>query len=276
MSGAAPAVTRGYSTVPGGQAHWRRAGRHDSAKAPVICLHMVPKSSRSFDRLLPELARDRIALAPDLPGHGASDPLANGERASVDGYARWLWALLDNLALPEPIDLVGYHTGAMVAVAAATRQPERVRRIVNLSAPAFTDDEVAALLDYFRPITLDEAGTRFRVMWERILHFRGPGMDLPMCARSLGDNLLAGEDYEEGHRAAFEHAADYLEELQGLPHPLRVMNIADDLFEQTRRIDPWLNNGKRRDYPQWGNGFLELHPREVAAELRDFLDGDTI
>ena len=95
-----------------------------------------------------------------------------------------------------------------------------------------------------------------------------------MAAASLADNLRAGEDYEEGHRAAFDHTAAYARELAALSHPLLVMNINDDLVSQTRRVDALLANGERRDYPDWGNGFLELWPEAVAAELLAFLDAD--
>ncbi len=273
-------VYRGYTRLTNGQAHWRRANPvFDSAttvrgrdKRPLICLHMVPKSSRSFATLLPLLAKDREVLAPDLPGHGASDPPAGSH--SVPGYARWLWELMDALEIAGSVDMLGYHTGSMVAVAAASLQPSRVGRIINISAPAFSSEELAHFRDYFTPIPLDKEGTRFRTMWQRVLAHAGPGMTLEMAAASLSDNLLAGEDYEEGHRAAFDHASRYLQELEALKSPVLVMNVADELFDATSRIDEHLRNGERRDYPQWGHGFLELHAPDVAREVLAFLDGD--
>jgi pimeloyl-ACP methyl ester carboxylesterase len=268
-----PKVTRGYSDTSAGQAHWRRCDADVSASAganPIVCLHMAPKSSRSFNALLPHLATNRCALAVDLPGHGASDPLA--APASIPGYANWLWELLDAELPGATVDLVGYHTGAMVAVTATDARPAAVGKLIALSAPVFEDTEIETLRAFFRPIPLDEEGTRFRIMWERILRFRGPGMTLEMAAASLSDNLLGGDDYEEGHRAAFDHASAFLAEVSALEHPLLVINIADDLEEQTRRIDPYLNNGVRRDFPDWGNGFLELHPQSLALEILSFLD----
>ncbi|EED31071.1 hydrolase, alpha/beta fold family [gamma proteobacterium NOR5-3] len=262
-------VTRGYSDTSAGQAHWRRSIGAGSAN-PVVCLHMAPKSSRSFSALLPKLARNRIALAPDLPGHGASDPLNSA--ASIPGYAQWLWELLDAELPGETVDFVGYHTGAMVAVAAAQARPAAVGKLVALSAPVFKDAEIAAFREFFRPIPLDEDGSRFRIMWERIMRFRGPGMTLEMAAASLSDNLLGGEDYEEGHRAAFDHAKQFLSEISLLENPILVINVADDLEEHSRRIDPYLNNGVRRDYPHWGNGFLELHAEQLARDLLGFFN----
>ena len=50
------------------------------------------------------------------------------------------------------------------------------------------------------------------------------------------------------------------------------MNIADDPYRATQRIVPFLNNGTRRDFPEWGNGFLTLHPAEVAEVMLSFLN----
>ena len=46
------------------------------------------------------------------------------------------------------------------------------------------------------------------------------------------------------------------------------MNVRDDLWEITPRADALLANGMRRDYPDWGNGFLQV---EAAAAARDML-----
>ena len=291
---AGPLVLRAYNQLPSGQVHWRCAGaqridvglttdgelpppriRESQSDAdrgrPLICLHMMPKSSRSFQVLMPELAGRRLVLAPDLPGHGASDPLE--PPPSVPDYGRWLWEWLDTLGLAGPVDLLGYHTGAMIAVAATAQDASRVGRLVAISAPAFTADEITAFQRYFTPVPLDEEGTRFLHMWPRVRKHAGPGMTLEMAAASFSDNLLAGEGYEDGHQAAFAYAPRFLRDLQGLAHSVLVMNIADELFEATTRIDAWLGNGERRDYPHWGNGFLELQAPAVAAEILAFLDG---
>jgi len=262
---------RAYADLSYGQVHYRIAQPEGpTTAAPVVCLHMMPKSSRSFAAILPHLAHSRIVLAPDFPAHGASDPLP--EAASIEAYVSWLWDWLDTLAVQPPVNLVGCHTGSMVAVAAALARPQSVARIINISAPVFTAAQLEQMRDFFQPIPLDEAGTRLHTMWERILRFRGPGMTLAMAAASLSDNLLAGEDYEEGHRAAFDHAPRYAEQLEQLQHPLLVMNVADDLFDVSRQADAHLNNAERRDYPQWGNGFLELHAEDAAAEMLRFFD----
>jgi pimeloyl-ACP methyl ester carboxylesterase len=272
MSDSLPRVTRHFIDLGTTQAHLRQAGK-DSAQAALVCLHMVPKSSRTFARVLPWLARDRLVVAPDLPGYGESDVLDQATPVSVEDYADFIWAVLDRLGL-KSVSFIGYHTGSMVAVAATRQRPDRVQRLINISAPVLTREEVGSMLEFFRPIPLDEEGTRFRVMWERILRFRGPDMNLEMCAESMADNLRGGEQYEEGHRAAFENSARYQDSLGRIEQPLLVMNIRDDLYEHSRRVDPLLRNGERRDYPQWANGFLEASPEAVAREMLGFLNAD--
>ena len=39
------------------------------------------------------------------------------------------------------------------------------------------------------------------------------------------------------------------------------------------RADTLISNGYRKDYPDWGHGFLDVFPEQVAQEILDFLDG---
>ena len=57
-----------------------------------------------------------------------------------------------------------------------------------------------------------------------------------------------------------------------IEQPLWVMNPADDLHEHTKRVDPYLRNATRTDFPDWGHGFLELWPQQVAIKMQNFLD----
>ena len=126
--------------------------------------------------------------------------------------------------------------------------------------------------DYFQPIPIDEDGTRFRIMWERVMQHRGPGMTLQMAADSMAENLRAGDCYEWGHEAAFAYAREYVGNLAETPHPILVMNPNDDTFVHTQRIDPFLRNGRREDYPDWGHGFLNAYPEAAAAIMLGFFD----
>lgn len=266
-----PRVKRCFVDGPYGQVHCRVAAARDRQLAPVVCLHMSPKSSRSFNQVLPFLANRRLALAPDNPGHGESDLPPTEPPVTIEDYARSAWAAIDALCDP-PVHLLGHHTGAMVAAEAAAQREGDVLSIVSFSAPLYTAEEQAALDEAFQPIPIDETGTRFQLMWQRVIDHRGPGMTLEMAAESFAENLRAGDHYEWGHRAAFAYAPTYRKRLGELDQPILVINPADDCFEPSQRADAIMKNGRRIDVPNWGHGLFSAYPRRVATLVLEFLE----
>ena len=263
-------VRRTFVDGPFGQVHCRLAIPQHAPKPPIVCLHMSPKSGKSYHDVLPYLAADRIALAPDYPGHGESDPPPAEPHVSIGDFAASVGAVVDSIG-GSPMHLVGYHTGSMVAVELAAQRPADVLGIVSISTPVFTEEELKHLNAEYSPIPVDEDGTRFRIMWERVLQHRGPGMTLQMAAASFAENLRAGDDYEWGHRAAFAYAPTYNRHLARIEQPMLVMNPNDDCFEQSKRSDALLKNGRRADFPQWGHGFLNAYPADAARVILEFI-----
>jgi len=263
-------IKRQFLEVATGQLHVRTAGEA-SSKPAIICLHMMPKSSRGYARLMPELAQDRLVIAPDYPGYGESSHFPDRHKPSVSDYADSIEQVVEHFGLDQVL-LVGYHTGSMVAVELAYRHPELVMKVINIAAPLLTKQEIDDFHKYYAPIPLDKKGTRFSVMWERVLFYGGPGFTLEMAADSMAENLRGGERYEDGHAAAFDYAETYARRLQVIEQPVWVMNLADDLAEHSRRAVDYLNNGHLTEFPDWGHGCLELWPVEVAREMLNFLD----
>ncbi|MEM7765607.1 MAG: alpha/beta fold hydrolase [Pseudomonadota bacterium] len=260
-----------YIEGPYGQIHCRTQHPAETRQPALVCLHMSPKSGRLFEAAMPPLARDRLVLAPDYPGMGESAPPPAEPAVTIEDYATAMWHVVDHLA-KTPVYLLGHHTGAMVATEMATQRPDDVCGIVMVSAPVLTDDEIASMHQTYAPIPIDEDGTRYRVMWERILAHRGPGMTLEMAAVSMAENLRGGEDYEWGHRAAFNYAARYRDRLTTLRQPVLVLNPADDCETFSRRSDDLLQQGRRVDRPEWGHGFIDVAPGAFADAVYEFLE----
>jgi pimeloyl-ACP methyl ester carboxylesterase len=74
----------------------------------------------------------RSVLAVDLPGHGRSEGPA---LESIDALADWVFALLDAAGVASAA-LAGHSMGALVALEAAARRPERVRALALLGCAA--------------------------------------------------------------------------------------------------------------------------------------------
>ncbi|OWL85700.1 alpha/beta fold hydrolase [Halopseudomonas aestusnigri] len=82
--------------------------------------------------VMPELARQRRVIAPDMLGFGYSERPANPD------YQRDVWVehaigVLDTLGI-EQADLVGNSFGGGIALALAIRYPQRVRRLVLMGS----------------------------------------------------------------------------------------------------------------------------------------------
>lgn len=79
-------------------------------------------------------------LAVDRPGYGRSDPVHNGQWATVWSAADDIASVLDTLD-GGPVGVVGWSAGGRVALALAARRPDLVDRVVVVATPA-PDDEI--------------------------------------------------------------------------------------------------------------------------------------
>ncbi|MQA85249.1 MAG: alpha/beta fold hydrolase [Streptosporangiales bacterium] len=109
----------------------RAEPRSTAAGPPVLLLHGVPETSAMWRYLLPDLARDRVALAVDLKGLGNSEARGPYDIRTV---TRELVALIRGEVDGE-IDVVGHDWGGVIGIAMATLHPGLVRRLVMINAP---------------------------------------------------------------------------------------------------------------------------------------------
>lgn len=98
---------------------------------PVLLLHGVPETSAMWRDVLPDLARDRVVLAPDLKGFGGSEVRAPYD---IPTLVRELVALVRH-EVDGPVDVVGHDWGGSLAAVMATGHADLVRRLVMINAP---------------------------------------------------------------------------------------------------------------------------------------------
>ena len=112
-----------FRLADGRRLAWREVG----TGPPLLLLHGWCFSSLVFSEALAAFSAAYRVLAPDLPGHGASDPVTDyGFAALAADLRAWLAALsLDR------IRLLGWSMGGQVALElAASLPPERVERLL--------------------------------------------------------------------------------------------------------------------------------------------------
>lgn len=103
------------------------------ADGPVVLLvHGLASDSGTWDRAIgPLAARGLRAIAVDLLGHGESDKPPTGYL--LDDYARCLDEFLDGLGIASAT-LCGHSLGGAIAVHLGYHFPDRVQRLVLVSA----------------------------------------------------------------------------------------------------------------------------------------------
>ncbi len=215
-------ITRHYVRIGSRQIHYRRAG----SGIPVVLLHESPRSSLSLVPLIESLAEDFLVIAPDTPGYGLSDPIADPHADSAPELQTYAHALLETLDAVgvQRFSLYGTHTGACIAVETALSAPERVARLVLDGCPLFTGEERDDLLEHYLPAfeprwdgshltslwsRIDDLG-RFFPWYSRDPEHRLPGDPLSLAAkqRTVQGFLESGSDYGRAYALAFGHSTE--------------------------------------------------------------------
>jgi pimeloyl-ACP methyl ester carboxylesterase len=106
---------------------------------PVVFIHGLAGQWQNWLENLPRVAQERRAIALDLPGHGQTG--MPRERITIQGYGRLVDALCARLEL-ERVVLVGNSMGGFVSSEVAIQFPERVERLVIVSAAGITTANV--------------------------------------------------------------------------------------------------------------------------------------
>ena len=170
-------LVEGDVTVDGRRWHFYYAG--DPAAQTVVVVHGFHGSGAFFEGLLRDLAADGwLAIAPDLPGHGGSDPW--DPREPAEEQWRMLVAFLGALEVP-PAAIVGHSRGGAVAIQLAARRPERVRALVLVSSGGLP----------FRSGTLD-----------LVRMVADPGALTPSLVSRLRASSAAAKGYDEARARA--------------------------------------------------------------------------
>lgn len=108
---------------------------HAGAPTPLVCIHGAGMSGVVWMSLVRQIAPARRIIAPDLPGHGQSDPW---HEQSIDLYRDAVGTMCAQLKVPRVV-LIGHSLGGIVAIRCAASWPERVAGLILVASSATMD-----------------------------------------------------------------------------------------------------------------------------------------
>jgi 2-succinyl-6-hydroxy-2,4-cyclohexadiene-1-carboxylate synthase len=256
-----------------------RAALSGPPGAPVVVLlHGFLGSSADWDATVRLLAPRLRTLAVDLPGHGETAEPGEDDVWSMEGCAAAVAGLLDSHGVARAA-VAGYSLGGRVALHLAVRHPERVSRLVLLSASPGLADEAALAArreeDERRAARLEREGLEaFLADWYRQPLFAGlPGRprfpDL-LARRRRNDPLLLARSLR---RMGLGAQRPLHGELGRLRMPLLILAGERDpkfvaIAGETAAACP---GAEVRVLPGCSHALVEEAPEAVARELLRFL-----
>jgi pimeloyl-ACP methyl ester carboxylesterase len=206
--------------VNGVRTRYRQSGV-DRPGTPLVLIHGAGGSSVTWLGTLRNLGRTHRCLAPDLPGHGQSAPLAGGTASvSIEAYRAHVDAFCTALDVPRAV-FVGHSMGGAIVIEEALGAPHRVAGLVLIATAArlavspAVFDAIDNHFDTF-PEMMAQAGFSPSTPRDRALRLAQAGLQSPQPVV----------------RADFEacNAWDARERISAIRAPTLVMVGEDDLL----------------------------------------------
>jgi len=166
LSGVVPGQQKpvtGYAPVNGLKMYYEIRGSGE----PVVLLHGAFMAiTGDWNNWIDELAKTRKVIAVEMQGHGRTADIDRD--ITYENLSDDVAGLLDYLKI-ERADIIGYSLGAGAALQCAIRHPEKVRKVVSISAPIRRDGWVKEANDAWPNFTWEVLkGTPAEVEWKKL------------------------------------------------------------------------------------------------------------
>ncbi len=260
--------TRAYTDGKYGQVHYAICGEGN----PLVLMHQSPTHMIQFQNVWGPLSDRGIqAIGIDLPGYGCSD--GPNEVPSMEDYADVVPTVLDALGI-DKADILGHHTGSMVATEVALQFPDRINRIILNGPCPFGDDE----REFFRPIVANEKnygpredGSHLTEQWNSRIGAQPGWTDLDAIHRNVVAGAAAWPNAWFAHDAVINY--DHAEAMKKITQPCLIMSNNGDTIHaiaaRAKEICPHF------DYSEQEGGtfdFIDEQPVVWADAVAEWLN----
>jgi pimeloyl-ACP methyl ester carboxylesterase len=258
-------VERAYVRTRVGRIHYVHAG----SGPPVLLLHQTPRSWDEFRDVVPLLAATHHVYAMDTLGFGDSEKPPHP--MNIEACGRAVIAFVDAVGL-DRFSLVGHHTGGIIAVEVAGRNPERIDKLV-LSGTTCPDGE-GRRRDWpsIDGVEVRADGSHLAELYRKRASYYPP--DRPdLLHRLVLDCLKVGLDRaEEGHDAVNSFHIE--EPLRAVTAPTLLLCGTDDwaAYPEQDKLASYLPGCRRVEVPGAGVPLPDHMPEAFARHVLAFLD----
>ncbi|MEO0462900.1 MAG: alpha/beta fold hydrolase [Pseudomonadota bacterium] len=226
-------ITRHILTLPAAErrparkVHYRRSG----SGPMLLMVHQSPRSSAEYADLMRQWGEHFTCIAPDSPGFGQSEPLAQPD-PDIDAFADGLIEFLDALGVKR-CPAYGFHSGGIILVTAVKRHPERFSRLAIGGYAIWTPEEMRIFGERYLPeFHPSDYGEHLTWLWNRMLEqswvfpwfdtreearLSVAHADIARVAQAVSEMLDAGNAYSAGYGAVLRAPRDIPAPESGAP-----------------------------------------------------------
>ena len=253
-----------YVDAHDGQIHGRRvAPRNSETQPPLVCLHPAPFSGLYFTTVMPLLAIGRTVLAPDYPGYGGSP--ARKPWSDIAAYASAMLDFADGLQLAR-IDVLGFHTGGLIASEMALIAADRIRRLVLIDIPFL--DAAARQAKYdseAKPRGFSPELDSLADEWAFNIKTRIETLSFDRAFELFVENLRSGRRANWAFGAAYSYASE--DRLPDLRTDTAIIATRSALLEPTRAAAAAVPHGRFVERLDITPPVFEKHAADIAEEI---------
>ena len=250
----------------------------------ILFVHGLGASWQSWLEQMPEFAASHRVVAMDLPGFGYSE--SPSEDISIEYYARWTAKFMDILGIESAAAVVGNSMGGFVSAELAIKSPERVQRLVFVSAAIFWQNrrraqplvQLARMSDAVVARALvratDDIATRRRLRYAALATagFRFP----QYVSDELAHEMVRSARRTDGFLPALQALAGYdlEEELPKISCPTLIVWGANDQLvsvKDAERLEDLIPDSRREVFKRTGHVAMLERPERFNRLLREFL-----
>jgi len=238
-----------------------------------MMIHGLCEDSQIWKAISESLSEHNTVLTPDLPGHGLSDDLADGDYA-LERIQDILFRLADAEQFSR-FPVIGHSMGGYAALAMAEASPERVSRIamIHSTAKADTDEKKK---NRERSISILNANRKlfFGEVFKNLFHPERVDEFSAQITQLLSDSDRMSLQAVTGTLKSLRDRKDRMDFLLKTKHPVSYFigkhdNVlpASDLQEEARLLGAHYVISSTSGHM----GFYES-PQELQHFILDFLD----